>query len=167
MKKIIVFLVLLLPALLVRAQVHRAEYFIDVDPGYGKGIPVPVAPAAAPGEQIFEFDALLPADMPDGVHILFVRTKSRQGWSQTVSRPFVKTELPTKLPSDLVFVEYFIDTDPGKGKGKSVPFSLLSPSFEFAADLTKAAKGKHTLTIRARYKNNTWETMGKHQFTVN
>lgn len=59
------------------------EYYWDVDPGFGKGTPIPFTPATMVDLSGYEFDV----DGLTGDHYLYIRAQSKGGWS-----PFV-TEL--------------------------------------------------------------------------
>ena len=59
------------------------EYYWDVDPGFGKGTPIPFTPATMVDLSGYEFDV----DGLTGDHHLYIRAQSKGGWS-----PFV-TEL--------------------------------------------------------------------------
>ncbi|GHT21222.1 hypothetical protein FACS189430_00900 [Bacteroidia bacterium] len=143
------------------SDVLRSEFFIDADPGLGKATAVNAT--ASNGAYSFTVDI---TDIADGVHILYVRTQNKYGrWSQTMRRSFVKTELPGELPLYIRYIEYTFDSAP-RGTGTPVAFAPGTKSIEFVADLNGLSGGEHTLYVRARKRDNTWETLATHIFTV-
>lgn len=58
------------------------EYYWDVDPGFGKGTPIPFTPATAVNLSGYEFDV----DELTGDHYLYVRAQSKGGWSPFVTQ---------------------------------------------------------------------------------
>ena len=85
-------------------SIAKAEYFVDTDPGFGKATNI----SGISGETI---DATVDlSTIASGLHSLYVRTLDTQGhWSQTISRPFMKSNLKITNPN-IVAAEYFIDT---------------------------------------------------------
>jgi len=58
-------------------------------------------------------------------------------------------------------IEYYVDTDPGYGLGKSVsttPSSTVS-NFTFPADITGTSNGIHRLYVRAKDSNGSWSLL--------
>lgn len=67
-------------------DVAQVEVFLDVDPGFGNGVPVSVTPAQEISGLLFE---VLTDTMSAGAHMLFVRSRSSSGaWSLTHALPF-------------------------------------------------------------------------------
>jgi hypothetical protein len=67
-------------------DIVKAEYFIDVDPGAGAGINIPLVPGTQINNLMFQFN-LLP--LSEGLHSLFIRAMDMQGkWSQTNRNDF-------------------------------------------------------------------------------
>lgn len=58
------------------------EYYWDVDPGFGKGTPIPFTPATAVDLSNVEIDT----DELTGDHQLYIRAKSKGGWSPFVTQ---------------------------------------------------------------------------------
>jgi Secretion system C-terminal sorting domain len=76
--------------------ITAAEYFVDLDPGFGNGIPLPITPGQA------TFNATIStAPLANGPHFLFVRTRHENGrWSLYEPQQFiVDTALPIELTS--------------------------------------------------------------------
>ena len=58
------------------------EYYWDVDPGFGKGTPIPFTPATMVDLSGYEFDV----DGLTGDHYLYIRAQSKGGWSPFVTQ---------------------------------------------------------------------------------
>ena len=138
------------------------EYFIDNDPGFGLGTQVSVSNNT---DITRTFTANL-VGVSDGYHILFVRSKDSEGhWSLTANSPFYKTNLSTG--TNVVEMEYFLDSDPGFGNGTSVsilPSSNLNQSF--TANLSNLSTGFHTLFIRTKSADGKWSLTANNAFYV-
>lgn len=139
------------------ADLVRAEYFFDVDPGFGNGNPVPLTPGT---DLEINFAADL-SSLTTGSHQLYLRVMDEMGrWSTTLVRSVLVEDINTGNLVDIVAVEYFIDTDPGYGKGIAVP---LEPdtvqNLSFTADISGLDSGYHTLYVRARDALNRWSSI--------
>lgn len=143
-------------------DIQYVEYFIDNDPGYGKGTEI----SSNAGNEAYSFDIDV-STMEDGFHILNVRAMNKYNhWSQLMSRPFIKTILPSDLASGLTEVEYYLDTDPGTGNGISIPVSLDATQLDFTVDLTNVSLGGHILYLRGKNRIGHWEDIEEHHFIV-
>lgn len=59
--------------------------------------------------------------------------------------------------NDLVYLEYFIDTDPGEGNGTELPFTSGSPiDLNFQVDVTGYDVGFHFLCFRSKDSEGHW-----------
>lgn len=92
-------------------SVTNAEYFYDVDPGFGQGTPISIT---AGQEVTVDGLGLSTSDLPQGRHLLGVRYRGPQGWSVTYMSDFynIKGDGGT-----IATAEYFWDVDPGYGQG--------------------------------------------------
>lgn len=71
------------------ANISQVEYFIDLDPGFGKATQVSVTPSINITNKTFAIDV---ESVAPGPHNLFVRTKnSNNTWSITSISTFIKT----------------------------------------------------------------------------
>lgn len=151
----------MLAATSARAQTpQRMEYFLDTDPGYGLATSIT---NISVGSNALTFDL---SAAKEGAHLLCVRSYDEKGrWSAVISRPIFIERL-----QDIVYVEYFFDTDPGAGKGIAVKL----PSQEYKAhldmalelDISSLSLGKHKLLVRARDVFGTWTDVMSRDFTV-
>lgn len=85
MKRLLLIGMLCLFGTFAHAQITQIEYFIDTEPGYGKGISVPLT---ADTDGYINFNIPLQS-VDEGFHNLFIRTKRNDGkWSHTDRRVF-------------------------------------------------------------------------------
>ncbi|MCM5529433.1 PKD domain-containing protein [Parasegetibacter sp. NRK P23] len=142
------------------AQVARVEYFFDADPGAGKGMPLSVATGNQTGGNF----QLPMSTLSNGFHTLFIRAANSAGlWSHTTSAQFFLQE--TSVPQ-INRTEYFLDTDPGEGKGTSVNVSSAPAGSTFFIPLNTVPGGMHTLFIRTRDDNGRWSHVNSQAFYV-
>ncbi len=145
----------------------NAEYFFNTDPGFGKGSNIPITPGTTLMDKSFSANI---DSLPVGVHQLYVRVQDAQGkWSISNRTFFYK---PPPLPVDgkpgIVQVEYFIDTDPGFGKG--VPLPVLADTLFTAApikvNVTGLTNGKHRFFLRVKDAKGNWSISNMSEFDV-
>ena len=137
-------------------NVRRLEYFFDTDPGYGKGT---LISTIHEGDQqlILSTEGLLP-----GTHLLFLRSQTDDGvWSSTQAHPFY---LSSKKAAQPARIEYFIDNDPGYGKGQSIVMQTDSASLSLSLD--NVGYGAHLLCVRTQDEQGHWSTVQAHPFLV-
>ncbi|MBO9565673.1 MAG: carboxypeptidase regulatory-like domain-containing protein [Niastella sp.] len=168
------FIAFLIPALalLTNAQaqsITKVEYFIDTDPGFGRGTAVAVTPGT---DVTASFQINLNA-FSSGFHYLYTRgfippyqvtengsPVTKGGWSLTNVRVFYKEDFTTvnNPASNITSGEYFVDTDPGIGRGTPLSFTggLDLTNVSFAFDITAYTPGFHNLYVRFRNANGTW-----------
>ncbi len=134
------------------ANINKAEYFFDTDPGFGNGSNIPISPSQSPDTS---FTADLSA-LTNGLHILFVRVRDVNGsWSLSYSKTFLREAVSTS--ANIAKAEYFFDTDPGFGAGTNIPISSSADiTSNFTADLTGLTNGLHILFVRSRDVNGSW-----------
>ena len=155
MKKIIILFVLVFAQNLYAQNIERFEYFIDSDPGYGQGSAISITP-------VTDLDIYFTIDLSgveDGFHVLVVRVKDENGvWSMAHSKPFYKESKSPESPDvNISRIEYYIDTDPGYGKGTDVPVSSdISIDENFVVDLSGVEDGFHVLVVRVKDENGVW-----------
>ncbi len=135
--------------------VSEVEYYIDTDPGFGSGTPIPVSPSGSDVTLDFAVDL---TSIPDGFHQFCVRAKDTEGlWSLTSRKSFIKRSI-NPGNQQLTRIEYFLDTDPGFGLGTSIP---VSPSTNVTVtnhiiDITSLSEGIHKLYVRAEDESGLW-----------
>ena len=123
-----------------------AEYFWGDDPGYGKGISIPITL----GEEIsFDNLQLSTKGMAPGDYTIGFRALGTTGWGPTVVRNV--TIIHEEAPQTILYAEYFWDEDPGYGKG--IPLEMEEGE-ELSLDnlklsTNKLEPGSHTIGFRA------------------
>ena len=126
-------------------DIAHAEYFWDVDPGFGQGTALNLTP-----DQNVNIEDLItvPDELPCGTHQLGMRYLGTNGWSPTVVYEVYK---PSDASVDIAHAEYFWNEDPGFGQG--TPISL-TPGQEVSLDdfsvPSFTVHGDATLFIRYR-----------------
>ncbi len=183
MKKMLLFLLLQAAVVYAYAQdppypvapaapqnIVAAEYFIDIDPGLGSGVPI----AVTPGVNIMNSSiAINTTGLTGGVHRLAVRTRSNEGkWSIAVLKEFV-VDLDPAYPAappiqNIIAAEYFIDTDPGAGNGTAIS---LTPGTDIndllaSVNISGLPAGVHKLCLRTRSADGRWSLTNIKDFTV-
>ena len=141
-----------------KVSILSGEYFIDVDPGFGLGMPVTVA---APDSMVLQNFPAVTAALAVGYHKLYGRFLDNFGrWSQTFRR---NIEVYKNDTNYVYKAEYFFKTDSGYGNCTDV--TLTKPSvdgtFSFNIPLTQIPAGSDTLFIRVQD-----STEGKWSVTV-
>ena len=151
------------------ANINKAEYFIDAEPGLGNGVDIPVATPSTDVSGVAFVVNLAPLTV--GFHRLSTRTRDVNGvWSLTNTRSFYyqpASAVPGP-PANITRVEYYLDTDPGFGSGTAVPVATPAPDLAgvgYAVDLSLLANGAHRLFLRSRDANGQWSLVSNSAFT--
>jgi hypothetical protein len=129
-----------------RIVVHRlveAEYFWDIDPGVGNGLPTSIDNVSLSINQTINVST---EGISGGRHLLGVRTKGVGGhWSPT---SYFLLNVGTQYSDG----EYFWDFDPGHGN--ATPFTLPNDENDLDADVQISnvglTAGRHVLYTRVR-----------------
>lgn len=144
--------------------ITQVEYFVDTDPGFGKATQVSITPA----KNLVNKEFTLPiSSVSTGIHRLFIRSKNGYNkWSHANSVLFYKYDPPADTA--LTQVEYFIDTDPGFGKGIQV---VMNPAAKwrdstFQMNITGLTKGTHTFYLRTRSNTGKWSLTNTDTFRI-
>ena len=133
-----------------------AEYFFNNDPGFGLGISIPVPGDSSLADVSFVADL---TTLNEGWNKMCVRTKDAlERWSHSNIHHFYKKSISSILP-DIVYAEYYIDSDPGMGQGISIPVPNPGPDvtdLTFQVDLSLLIMGNHLLFLRTKDENGIW-----------
>jgi hypothetical protein len=138
------------------ASLASGEWFLDADPGFGAGNAFPATAAAT----AVSIPAAVIHALPPGLHLLGVRMRDSDGtWGQSIWRSFLREPAPLQSPFP-TGGEWFIDADPGPGKGTGFtagPGTAGTVSVQLtAANLQAFAPGLHLLGVRMRDSRGTW-----------
>jgi hypothetical protein len=143
----------------VVSNIVNAEYFYDLDPGFGNATNIPVTAATDIPGMLINVNT---GSIGYGMHTLYLRTKDASGiWSLSGKLIFARFQAPFADPNALSRVnklEYFFNTDPGPGNGTDVP---VTSTFDMAglivnADVSTLQNGMNTLYIRSRDSLGEW-----------
>jgi Leucine-rich repeat (LRR) protein len=131
-------------------NISRIEYYVDADPGFGLATPVAFTPDADVNTT-FMVDT---SPLPEGMHYLHVRSQATGGdWSTT--NTFIFTVI--KDVTNIIGIEYAIDTDPGPG---SATYVAISPALNivenFVIPLDTVAEGNHKIFFRTKDGSGNW-----------
>jgi len=133
------------------------EYYIDYDPGVGNAIPIP--PADGSYDSAYETGqvSLDTTGMEPGPHLVYVRAHKSNG----VWGTYPPVLLYINQRTAVVEAEYYIDTDPGLGKGVSLEpsdgwFDYINEMITTTIPIEGLSFGKHTLYVRARNSAGIW-----------
>lgn len=145
----------------------RAEYYFDTDPGIGNGIAISLSSST----DTVNFTSSIPtASLTPGFHFLVIRSLHSGTWSLGEPRGFYISQA-TADATNIVTAEYFIDNDPGAGKGVALSIGSSDGTVNFTAAVptTSLAPGFHFLAIRAKDTEGKWglfETRGFYISTI-
>jgi len=161
LKKIIIFCFFFLPFLFLSNafclfNIEVVEYYVDRDPGFGKGIKVPLDISSA--NLSLDFNVNL-NNIDNGSHMLFIRSMDASGnWSLSYSRPFYKVKTTSlDAPSKIIKAEYYFDDDPGFDNGINVPIEEnKSIAKSYIIDLSNIDNGFHVLYFRVQDEFGRW-----------
>ncbi len=141
----------------LQPNINRVEYYVDTDPGYGNGISLGVSPGQDLAGLSFNIDIV---PLNPGVHIVGIRSRDANGaWSHDNKYLFVKPySSAATIQPNITRVEYYVDTDPGRGNGTALPISPATdlPGLSFNVDLVPLNQGVHLVGIRSRDANGAW-----------
>jgi hypothetical protein len=152
-------------------NLSRVEYYIDNDPGYGNGTAVPFTAGTELSDAVISIN---PDDLTAGTHRLYVRARDANGaWGLTniwlFYKPFSPGSVPPLQPSPaLTRIEYYIDTDPGVGNGKNVPFTPGTDVADIVIpiQISGLTFANHVLYVRAKDAAGNWSLVNKWPFSV-
>ncbi|RYZ00548.1 MAG: hypothetical protein EOO11_01235 [Chitinophagaceae bacterium] len=146
-----------------------AEYYIDSDPGYGSATPVAVS-GNNMSNLLVNID---PAALTPGVHKFGFRARDANGsWSLDQRwlffKPYTQNPVTAAPRPNLVYLEYYIDEDPGIGLARSVPVpadTALS-NLTIPVSLTGLTAGTHDFFLRGRDASGAWSLVNRLGFNV-
>ena len=136
------------------AQIAKAEFFFDTDPGFGSATTITITPGT---DITFGFSGSI-SSLANGLHRLYVRTQDANGkWSHCTPTLFYKQAAQTNPLVNITKAEYFLDTDPGFGNAPNI---ALTPGSDivinFSGNITALTNGLHRLHVRSQDANGKW-----------
>jgi hypothetical protein len=147
-------------------NINRIEYFFNTDPGMGNGITSNISA----GQHITNLN-IEPyiANLPTGVNWFYIRSRDETGkWSLTAKHLVYKVAPTSITQTQIVQMEYFINTDPGFGNGVPLVFNPADSlaNFSFPANIAGLSSGIQTLYIRSKDSEGKWSLSGIDTFTL-
>ncbi len=141
----------------VLANIVKAEYVLDNDPGLGQGVNIPIQTITGDS---YKYHAIVDINsLNAGIHRLLVRAKNTAGkWTLTSQSLFIKIAIEPVLPN-IVKAEYFLDNDPGYGNGTNIPLQSggsSTQSLSFTKDISNLSEGFHHIFIRVKDAKGCW-----------
>ncbi len=149
----------------VTPNLIRSEYYVNTDPGFGNGTSITTTGTATDGSGSFTLDI---SAYPLGVSIVGVRSQdANKAWSHDNKWLFAKVP-PENTPPTITRLEYYLDTDPGYGKGIPVAITNTNnlPGVVLNANITGLAAGKHKIFYRTKDVNGAWSHDNVDSFTL-
>lgn len=143
----------------------KAEYFFDVDPGQGNGNALTISSGAT---QTNSFPISING-LAAGFHRLNVRYKDNVNtWSHAHQQIFYITPQNSFSATNIVRVEYYVDTDPGYGLGTAATFTTGATVdlLPLAINTTGVPSGNHVLYVRAKDDKGFWSDISTGTFTI-
>ncbi len=144
------------------ANITKAEYFLDTDPGFGNGTDISITPGA---DITFNFTGNI-SSLSNGLHRLFVRTRDADGkWSLTSQQLFYKEAVVSSPVPNISKAEFFFDTDPGFGNGTDITVtSGTDITFGFNGAISSLSNGLHRLFVRTQDASGKWSLTAQQLF---
>lgn len=145
--------------------ITEAEYVLDNNTAFGAGISIAITPAT---DLVNVPVAVNTAGLLSGVHRVYLRTRSANGWSLTAQREFLMDENPAypaapAAPGNIVYAEYFFNTDPGFGAGTPVAITPAADlqNISIAVNTGVLPDGTHRFYLRTL---SNWSLTGYQTF---
>jgi hypothetical protein len=137
-------------------EIIAAEYFVDTDPGHGNGTAITITP----GDSINLVPPINTASLNPGIHTVYVRAKTANGAWSVFSKRLIHVQYP-EAP-EIVYAEYFVDTDPGFGNGTSIPVTAGdSVLANFQVPTGSLSYGLHMVYVRVKDAGGQWSVFSK------
>lgn len=146
-------------------KVNYAEWYVDTDPGYGGAKKINIGSGTEISNKSVNLN---PADYTPGVHLFCIRARDAKGaWSLDNKWLFIIQKLAAATPV-LKEVEFYIDKDPGYGKGTPIAFNNTKDikNFQLPVNVSALKAGDHVLYIRSRDANDAWSLDNVDTFNI-
>ena len=134
---------------------QRTEYWVDVDPGRGKATALSLVGDMGTVQ-------LNTSSLSKGIHTIGVRVRQGDIWGQTYTHTFLVTAQGSSV---LNGAEYWVDTDPGRGKATPIETSGSEAQLSIPLATDALAAGIHTIGVRVR-QGDIWGQTYTHTFLV-
>ena len=144
------------------AVLSDVEYFVDTDPGLGNATKVPFTT----GQTAISFDMIATDALSEGTHLLGVRARYGDRWSQTYTHLFMHT-VAHNVPIVVETVEAYWDAD--MLNPIQVPFTQTGDTAyirKFDFDTQALSYGLHHLYVRGKI-NGVWSILARYDVCKN
>jgi CARDB len=126
----------------------RAEYYIDLDPGYGQATPIPLTA----GTNVVQSHLVDLTAVPNGFHNLYVRVQdASKAWSLTAVRPFIRQGVRGGGTRPAVVALRYQIFPSGSSVPSSPPQTYVVPAPQRGADLDLSFTPELCLTAAGNY----------------
>jgi len=143
-------------------DITAAEWYSEVDPGFGNGNPIDITP----GSTIEDNYLGSTSGLTSGRKFTYLRCQNEDGtWSVPLKVPFLvqRADLPP-----ISSAEWFIGDDPGFGDGNELDIESGETIEGLAlADTEELPGGRHYAYLRFQNTDNSWSVPLKQAFVVN
>lgn len=153
------------PPGVVSSNLVKAEYFFDADPGQGNGVALTITPSPTQNNSF----PISISSLTAGFHRLNVRYQDNANtWSHVHQQIFYITPQNSFPASNIVRVEYYVDTDPGYGLGTAATFTTGATVdlLPLPINTTGIPSGNHVLYVRAKDDQGFWSDIASGPFTI-
>lgn len=137
-------------------NITALEYYIDSDPGRGNAIAVTISPA----QDISGLTVPVPINaLAPGFHLMGVRSRDANGnWSLDNYWLFFKGGAIAPTIPAITSMEYYIDTDPGRGSATPITITPGTdiPNLSLPVPINAYLPGIHIMGVRSRDANGNW-----------
>ena len=131
-------------------KIKRVEYFIDNDPGVGKGKNISIAQ----NDTVLINTTLQMPNLVQGVHVLYVRAANDNGWGLTENYPFTVTD--TAGSPAIINAEYFLIMIRGRKSHDTQYQCGRYSQAKLALSTGSLSDGMHTLYVRTQSSSGKW-----------
>jgi hypothetical protein len=151
------------------SKIISAEYFFDKDPGIGKGIKLNVGTSDTTVSFTDSASVLL---LQPGYHNLSIRVKNAaKKWSIFLTKTFFigNKNIVEPTIAKITAAEYFIDEDPGTGKGTSMKIGKADTVISFTdsvSPLLAHRAGRNTIRARVKNADGKWSEFLSDTFSI-
>jgi hypothetical protein len=143
-----------------------AEYFFNVDPGFGNGTALNVSSGLNPQVE----GEINVGNLPRGFHRISVRFRNQDNvWGLIQTKLIFVENEGFSDPAFVDYVEYFFDEDdPGLGEAIEIPLEETASAIDLEALIAVAdlEEGEHTISVRIKNNRGLWSIVETREFTV-
>ena len=144
------------------SQITGGEYYFDIDPGFGNGVPLNIS-----GEVIDQTMSIPTENLSDGIHKLYIRVLNDVGTWSLYDKKVIYVSPNNANASFIASAEYFFDSDPGFGNGTTINVSGDNIDDDNSIATENLTDGIHKLYIRVLNEAGIWSLYNRKVIFVN